>query len=91
MTKEDGYYFFKMWNILSKDGKNTYGAFGSRRVAIEYLNMKKEQHFFETGNMEEAEQKWGVDNFRFEENMMLDRGTTMRKFAPDLNTWNYDI
>ncbi len=83
----------KMWNILRKGEENpsSYAAFPSRKKAIEWLNFKKEQYFFETGSMEEAERNWGVDNFRFEETMVIYRNSIVDNFNVDFNNWNFEI
>ena len=87
----NGYY---AWSIVDRNDNKTGvgGAFASRKQCIEYLNYKKEQHFFETGSMELAEEKWGIDNFNFEQCFVLNRETVLDKFPKiDLNKWDYDI
>jgi hypothetical protein len=83
----------KMWNVLRKGEENggAYAAFTSRKFAIEWLNFKKEQHFFETGNMEEAEELWATDNFRFEESMVIYRNSIVDNFKVDFNDWNFEL
>lgn len=83
----------KMWNVLKKgeEKPGSYAAFPSRKQAIEWLNYKKEQHFFETGNMEQAEEKWGLNNFRFEETMVIYRNSIVDNFRVDFNDWNFEI
>jgi len=85
-----GYY---VWNIIQKkDGRGMLCAFLSRKECVEWLNLMKEQHFFQTGSIVDSEKEWGVDNFTFEQSLLLRRETVMENFPLiDLNTWDYDI
>lgn len=64
-------------------------TFSSRKLCIEWLKFKKEQHFFETGSMEEAERIWGIDNFRFEQEAVIQRQELFKNFNPKMEDWDY--
>lgn len=93
MSSFNGHY---SWNILRKD-ENThvhaYACFGSRRACLDWLKMKREEAFFETGSMDYAEEKWGDDKFKFEEVFVIDRESFIRNFGSEYIgvKWNYDI
>jgi hypothetical protein len=81
------------WSILGKNDKSKHlASFGSRQQCIKYLNYRKEECFFETGSMESAEEKWGLDNFVFEQTALINR-ESMLKHLPniDLNSWSMDL
>jgi hypothetical protein len=84
---------YHVWNIIEKEtGRGMLCAFLSRKECVDWLNLMKEQHFFETGSMEDAEEKWRLDKFTFEQSLLLRRETVMEHFPlVDLNNWDYDI
>lgn len=84
---------WKTWSILRKSANGEYNdhvaTFGDRHRCEEYLNMKKEQHFFDTGSMDEAEKEWGMQNFLIDYTMILNRSTIARNFTKiTFEEWN---
>lgn len=78
---------WKTWAILIKDPETgdytrLIAAFSTRKLCEEYINFKKEQCFFETGSMDEAENRWGMNNFLIDYTMLLDRATIVQEFYP---------
>lgn len=87
---------YPMWLIYdNSSGKSVGSAFSTRKMASEYIKMKREQHFFETGSMESAEAEWGESNFRFERVFTLTENSIMnipRRLKPNwTEIWNYEI
>ncbi len=70
---------YGMWLIYRNDSGKSFGrAFSTRKMASEYIKIKREQHFFETGSMESAEAEWGASNFRFERVFVLPESSLMK-------------
>lgn len=93
MSTYRGHY---LWSIRKKDDDSNvyaYACFASRKACLDWLKMKREEAFFETGSMDYAEEKWGDNNFSFEEVFAIDRQSFIRNFGSDhLGVkWNYDI
>lgn len=85
---------YKTWSIIHNDSNQDrhMGSFVSRKKCIEYLKYRKEQHFFETGSMEEAEREWGLDKFKFEQTFVIPQDNVLRNFrGVDLNDWSMDL
>lgn len=85
---------YPMWLIYNSSGNSIGSAFSTRKMASEYIKMKREQHFFETGSMESAEQEWGESNFRFERVFALTENSIMNipgGLKPNwTEIWNYE-
>lgn len=85
---------FHSWAIYDRsEDPNLYATFSTRKDCIKWLETKKEEYFFETGNMDLAEEKWGLSKFRFEEVFVLTRESFLNNFGPVKweEMWNYDI
>lgn len=59
---------FRVYNIHRKvDGNENYVAsFPTRQRCHEYMKFQKEQHFFNTGSMEGAEEEYGENSYYIE-------------------------
>lgn len=85
---------YRTWSIIYNDstGDHHIGSFESRKRCIEYLKYRKELLFFDTGSMEEAERQWGLDNFKFEQTLVIPQDNVLSNFkGVDLNNWNMDL
>lgn len=91
MSTFTGYY---LWSIITKDEEpRIFACFGTRKACLNWLKMRREEAFFETGSMDYAEEKWGVDNFKFEEVFVMNRESFIKNFGSEnLGVkWDYDI
>jgi len=79
-----------MWSIHHKaDMDRCLGTFITREDCIEYIEFKKEQMFFETGNMDESNKKWDVQNFVFDNSFCLNRNSILSNFPNiELDKWS---
>lgn len=73
-----------------KDRQFFVASFARRTECEEYLEFKKEQHFFETGSMDEAEKQWGKHNFIVDYCYVMDRVTTMQQLKVTPEQWRHD-
>lgn len=83
---------WKTYTIFRKNNEGKFvthvASFGSRKLCEDYLKYRKEKCFFETGSMEEAEEKWGMQNFLIDYSLVLDRQTICQNFDNiDFSYW----
>lgn len=80
---------WKIYNIVHKRAKGTfYGAFATTEECNDFLKFKKEEHFFNTGNLIEADELWNPNNFIFDYGFSLDRNTIATTFIDvDFSEW----
>lgn len=83
---------WKPWAILRKnsatgDYNRLVAFFLSRELCEEYISMKKERHFFDTGSMDDAENEWGMQNFLIDYSMLMDRKSIANNFEIKFGDW----
>lgn len=88
---------WRTWSILQKNDEGKYGlhvaTFATRTECRNYLKFKKEEHFFSTGSMEEAESMWNEDNFLIDYSLVVDRVSitnNFNSFDSDYTKWGSD-
>jgi hypothetical protein len=81
---------WKTWVIYRSEDTTIVGCFPNRSLCREYLKFKKEQYFFETGSMEDAEKEWGEENFIIDYSLTLDRVTVFSNYSIKCEAWTHD-
>jgi hypothetical protein len=56
----------KVYNIHSKENDAYIASFPTRQRCHEYMKFQKEQYFFTTGSMEDAEEQYGENSYYIE-------------------------
>jgi hypothetical protein len=83
MSKLSGY---KVYNILLKENDGFVASFGTQQRCHEFMKMLKEQHFFDTGSMDDAEEEYGENSYYIEYGFSLIQ-TSVASWGAKFSEW----
>lgn len=87
----NSFSIWRTWTIYRADtNQPIVGSFNKRSLCREYLKFKKENCFFETGSMDEAEAQWGESNFIIDYSITIDRTSVFKNFNTNCEDWYHD-
>jgi len=77
---------YKVYNILLKENDDFVASFSTQQRCHEFMKMLKEQHFFDTGSMDDAEEEYGENSYYIEYGFSLTQ-TSVASWGVKFSEW----
>jgi hypothetical protein len=77
---------YKVYNIIFKENDGFVASFGRQQRCHEFMKMMKEQHFFDTGSMDDAEEEYGENSYYIEYGFALTQ-TSVASWGVKFSEW----
>lgn len=76
----------RVYSIIRKHNDSYVASFPTHHRCHEYMKFRKEQLFFDTGNMEEAEKEYGQSQYYIAYSFALEQ-SSIALFAVNFSDW----